>query len=48
MNLHLTLFLTLFWGGRGGEGVGPLYNFKTAHFAVTNISQNNLLIISNI
>ena len=32
----------------GGGLLSPLYNFKTAHDAATKITQNDVLIISNI
>ena len=34
--------------GGGAESEAPLYNYKTAHGMVSNMSQNNVLVISNV
>ena len=45
-SIQTGLFLPLGSGGRSSEA--PLYNYKTARGMVSNMSQNNVLVISNV
>ena len=41
-------FFCLLVAGGGGRSEAPPCNYKTAHGMVSNMSQNNVLVISNV